>query len=588
MAKTSGHEFFSYQFGEYTLSPAERQLSRGARPIALTPKAFETLLALVERENRLVTKDELMRLVWGETIVEEIGLTRNVSVLRKILDDNDHKNAKYIETVSRFGYRFVAEVRKISKKSAAGAPQTVSLAILPFQTIGLAEEDKYLGLGFADSLITRLSSIKRIVVRPTGSVLQYAGRDRNPLEIGAQLDVQFVLDGVLMQIGEDVRITVQGINLAQQSSTFGEKFEARLQDLPRLQDMISEQIAQQVLLNMTREERAALSPKYLPNAQAYQAYLKGRFYLSKQTPQNLWEAFEQFVSATQLDPDFALAYCGLADVYAHLHLRMSLSPASEHLTKARAWLTKALELDPNIAEAHATLGYFAYFYDWNWARAENEFQKALEISPNDVETHRLYANFLSRKGRFREAHEQIQRALELDSSSFQTLWLKAQIYYREKNFEWAWDIGEKLIEEYRDEPKLYHVYLLFGTSYSIRQEHDVAFALLRKAETLSMRSFDGAKELIGTFGAAYARTGKIEEAQNCLQKLENLSKENDVAYEFATVYANLGEFDKAFEYLNQLVEKRDWRLVHLKAELDFFSLHDDARFQKILETVGIA
>jgi len=588
MAEMNGNEFFSYQFGEYTLSPAERQLSRGARPIALTPKAFETLLALVERENRLVTKDELMRLVWGETIVEEIGLTRNVSVLRKILDDNDHKNAKFIETVSRFGYRFVAPVRKISKTSAENAPQSVSLAILPFQTIGLAEEDKYLGLGFADSLITRLSSIKRIVVRPTGSVLQYAVRDRNPLQIGAELDVQFVLDGVLMQIGEDVRITVQGINLAQQSSTFGEKFEAKLQDLPRLQDMISEQIAQQILLNMTREERAALLPKYLPNAQAYQAYLKGRFYLSKQTPQNLWEAFEQFVSATQLDPDFALAYCGLADVYAHLHLRMSLSPASEHLVKARAWLTKALELDPNIAEAHATLGYFAYFYDWNWARAENEFQKALEISPNDVETHRLYANFLSRKGRFREAHEQIQRALELDSSSFQTLWLKAQIYYREKNFEWAWDIGEKLIEEYRDEPKLYHVYLLFGTSYSIRQEHDVAFALLRKAETLSMRSFDGAKELIGTFGAAYARAGKIEEAQNCLQKLENLSKENDVAYEFATVYANLGEFDKAFEYLNQLVEKRDWRLVHLKAELDFFIIHDDARFQKLLETVGIA
>jgi serine/threonine-protein kinase len=267
---------------------------------------------------------------------------------------------------------------------------------------------------------------------------------------------------------------------------------------------------------------------------------------------------------------------------------MSLSPASEHLVKARAWLTKALELDPNIAEAHATLGYFAYFYDWNWNRAESEFQKALEISPNDVETHRLYANFLSRKARFREAREQIQRALELESSSFQTLWLKAQIYYREKNFELAWEIGEKLIEEHKDEPKLYHVYLLFGTSYSIRQEHDVAFALLRKAETLSMRSFDGAKELIGTFGAAYARAGKREDAENCLQKLENLSKENDVAYEFATVYANLGEFDKAFEYLNELVEKRDWRLVHLEAELDFFILHDDARFQKILQTVGIA
>ncbi len=578
---------FYYEFSDYRLSPAERQLSRRARPIALTPKAFDTLLALVERENHLVTKDELMEIVWGDVIVEEIGLTRNISVLRKVLDDNDRQDPKFIETVSRFGYRFVADVRKVSETSVEDHLKTVSLAILPFQTVGLAEADKYLGLGFADSLITRLSSIQRIVVRPTGSVLQYAERENDPLQIGAELDVQFVLDGILMQTGEDVRITVQGIDLANQSSTFGDKFEAKLQDLPRLQDMISEQIAQQILMNLTNEERAAFSPKYLPNAKAYQAYLKGRFFMSRQTPQNLWEAFEQFVSATQLDPNFALAFCGLADVYGHLHLRMSLSPESDHLVKARECLTKALELDPAIAEAHATLGYFAYFYEWNWERAEQEFEKALEIGPNDVGTHRLYANFLSRKGDFSKAHEQIQRALELDSSSFQTLWLKAQIYYREKKFESAWEIAEWLIEEYKDEPKLYHVYLLFGASYSIRGQHDVAFALLRKAESLSMRTFDGAKELIGTFGASYARAENTKEAENCLQKLENLSKENDVAYEFATIYANLGEFDKGFEYLTKLVENRDWRLVHLKAELDFFILHDDPRFQEILNTIGI-
>ena len=350
---------------------------------------------------------------------------------------------------------------------------------------------------------------------------------------------------------------------------------------------MSEKIAQQILLNMTSEERAALAPNHLPNAQAYRAYLKGRYFMSRQTPQNLWEAFEQFVSATQADPNFALAYCGLADVYAHLQLRMALSPSSEHLTKARAWLTKALELDPNIAEAHTTLGYFAYFYDWNWPRAAREFQKALEISPNDVEAHRLYANFLSRQGNFTEAFEQIQRALELDSSSFQTLWLKAQIFYRANNFEAAWQITEKLIEEYRNEPKLYHVFLLFGTSHSIRHEPQRAFELLRKAEALSMRSFDGAKELIGTFGAAFARAGNAEEAQNCLQKLANLAAETDVTYELATIYANLGKFEPAFDYLTELVAKRDWRMVHLKAELDFFVLHDDARFQRLLETVGI-
>lgn len=579
---------FYYEFGDYRLVPGERKLMRGAFPIALTPKAFETLLALVERPAQLVTKDDLMEIVWGDTFVEEIGLTRNISVLRKLLDDNDRRQPRFIETVSRFGYRFVAEVRKITENSAANDPPPISLAILPFQTFGLAEENQYLGIGLTDALITRLGNIRRLVVRPTGSILPFTQEtERDLSKIGAQLDVQFVIDGVLIQNGDEIRITVQGIDPTAKTTVFGEKIELSLTDLPQLYDRLSEQIAQRILLNMSGEERAALSLNHLPDARAFRAYLKGRFFMSRQTPQNLWEAFEQFFSATQIDPEFALAYSGLADVYAHLQLRMSLSPSGEHLGKARAWLTKALELDPHIAEAHSTLGYFAYFYDWDWKRAAQEFQKALEINPNDTEAHRLYANFLSRKGNFTDAFEHVQRAVELDSSSFQTLWLKAQIFYRAGNFESAWQISEKLIEEYRDEPKLYHVYLLFGTSLSLRQEHERAFELLRKAESLSMRSFDGAKELIGTFGSAAARAGKTVEAQNCLQKLENLAAENDVDYELATVHANLGKFDKAFEYLTKLVEKRDWRMVHLKAELDFFILHDDARFQQLLQAIGI-
>jgi DNA-binding winged helix-turn-helix (wHTH) protein/Flp pilus assembly protein TadD len=576
-----------YKFAEYTLLPSERQLSRGQKSIPLTPKAFETLLALVERESQLVTKDDLMEIVWGDVIVEEIGLTRNISVLRKILDDNDRKNPKYIETVSGYGYRFIEKVEKITENGNFTNPKNVSLVILPFQTIGLEEQDKYLGLGFADSLITRLSSIKRLVVRPTGSILKYHNQERNPLDIGAELEVQYVLDGVIMKLGETIRVTVQGINMLEQSPTFGEKFEVTIADFPKLQEMISEQIAQQILMNLTPEERQMLTPKHLPNAQAYQEYLKGRYYFNRKTAQNLWEAFEHFITATHLDSNFALAYCGLADVYANLHLRMSLESTSNQLVKARNALTKALELDPNIAEVHATLGYFAYFYEWNWEKADKEFIRALDISPNNVDTIQLYANFLSRIGRFTEANEQVQRALELDSSSFQNLFLKAQVCYRQRNFELAWQITERIIAEFPDEPKIYHVYLLLGTSYSIRKMTDEAFEALQKAERLSLRSFDGAKELVGTFGAHFARSENLEEAQKCLDRLRNLSSENDVNYEFAAVYANLGEFDNAFQHLNILVEKRDWRLVHVKAELDFFALHDDERFRRILQKIGI-
>ncbi len=583
----SKNESLIYKFADYSILPKERQLSRRQKSIPLTPKAFETLLALVERETQLVTKEDLMEIIWGDVIVEESGLTRNISVLRRILDDNDRKNPKYIETVSGYGYRFIAKVEKIIGKQTLSNQQSVSLVILPFQTIGLQEADKYLGLGFADSLITRLSSIKRLVVRPTGSILKYYNQERNPLDIGAELEVQYVLDGVIMKFGDSIRVTVQGISMAEQSLTFGEKFEVTIADFPKLQDLISEQIAQQILMNLTPEEREMLTPKHLPNAQAYQEYLQGRYYFNRKTPQNLWEAFEHFITATHLDPNFALAYCGLADVYANLHLRMSLESTGNHLVKARNALTKALELDPNIAEVHATLGYFAYFYEWNWEKADKEFLRALEISPNSVDTIQLYTNFLSRLGRFAEADEQVKRALELDSSSFQNLFLKAQVCYRQRNFELAWQISEKIIADFPDEPKTYHVYLLLGTSYSIRKKHREALETLQKAERLSLRSFDGAKELIGTFGAFYARSGNTAESHKCLEKLENPTWENDVNYELAAGHANLGEFDKAFEYLEILVEKRDWRLVHIKAEMDFFILHDDARFGKILRQIGI-
>lgn len=577
-----------YEFGDFRLAPAERQLWQGEKPLLLTPKAFETLLILVERSGQLVTKDELMEIIWGDVIVEEIGLTRNISVLRKTLGDDNPKKPRYIETVSRFGYRFIADVREISREDGdQTVNQLIKIAVLPFQTIGLEETDKYLGIGIADAVITRLSNVRRLVVRPTAMILKYAAGERDTLAIGAELEVDYVLDGLMMRGEDSLRITVQGISLKSEAPSFGEKFEINQANLSRLQDLLSEQIAQQLLLNLTPEEHLALKPKHTPDAKAFEEYLKGRYFFNRKTPQNLWQAFEHFTAATQIDSRFALAYCGLADVYSHLQLRMALPSNSEQIVKAQGWLTKALELDPALAEAYATLGYFAYFYEWNWAKAEQNFLKALELNPNTVSTREFYANFLSRRGDFQAAHEQIQIALQLDSASFQTRWLEAQIFYRARDFERAWALSEKLIADSRDEAKLYHIYLLMGTSLSFRQQTAEAFAALERAESLSMRSVDGAKELLAAFTSAEARAGNFEQAHKHLRKLENLAAENDVAYELATVHANLGNFDEAFDLLFQLAEKRDWRLVHLKAELDFSLIQDDPRFDKLLQIVGL-
>lgn len=415
-----------YEFGPFRLDATERLLLRDGEPILLPPKAFDTLLVLVANCGRILKKDDLMKAVWPETLVEENNLSQYVSALRKALGD-DPNGHRYIETVPRLGFRFVARVIEAGEARAGGfarAPESArgegapvrSIAVLPFKYLGGAGGDEYLGLGIADAIITRLSNLRQIVVRPTSSVRKYAGTAQDPLVAGRELRVEAVLEGNIQRAGNRIRATVQLISVRHEAPLWAEKFDVEFRDIFTVEDATSEQVARALILKLTREERELLAKRYTADSEAYQLYLKGRYNWNKRSQGGLRTASSYFQQAIDKDPSYALAYAGLADCH-NLHSYYGELPPRESFPKAKAASIKALEIDDGLAEAHTSLAFVRAWYDWDWPAAESEFQRALELNPNYATAHHWYALFLTAMERAGEALEEIQLAHEIDPLS---------------------------------------------------------------------------------------------------------------------------------------------------------------------------
>jgi len=260
-----------YEFGRFRLDAKERLLLRDGEIVPLTPKAFDMLLALVENSGHLLEKNELMRTLWPDTFVEEESLAQNISLLRKALDESE--NQKFIETVPRRGYRFVASVRKTIK----------SIAVLPFKSLGIDGRDEYLGIGIAETLTTRLSSLKLITVRPSSAVLKYASPEKETVVAGRELEVDTVLEGSIRRLGERLRVTARLVSVPDGSVLWADKFDENFTDIFKVEDSISAKVAEALALKLSGEEQKRLTMRYTDNAEAYQLYLKGRYFWNKRT-----------------------------------------------------------------------------------------------------------------------------------------------------------------------------------------------------------------------------------------------------------------------------------------------------------------
>ncbi|PYQ05375.1 MAG: hypothetical protein DMF82_08645, partial [Acidobacteria bacterium] len=368
-----------YDFGPFRLDPPKRLLLREGRPLALTPRAFDILVVLIENRGRVVDKDELMRLVWADVVVEEANLTQSVFTLRKLLGDGPHEH-RYIATVPRRGYQFVADV---CETHPAWPPSTRpdsparSLAVLPFAALG-REVDEYMGLGLADALITRMGNIRQIVVRPTSAVRPYVGRATDPVSAGRRLGVDMVLEGSIQRAAGRIRVTVQLVSVDAGASVWGQCFDESLTDIFSIEDSISTRLATALVSSLTAEEKQRLHQRYTQDHEAYDAYLRGRHQWNTRTENGLRKALQQFERAVERDPAYALAHAGLADCYTLLgSAGYAMLPPREALARARAAAVRALEIDPDLAEAHTSLALVKFRLDWDWRDAESEFRRAI-------------------------------------------------------------------------------------------------------------------------------------------------------------------------------------------------------------------
>ena len=421
-----------YEFDGFRLEPAERLLTRSGRPVALTPKIFDTLQVLVENSGRLITKNEFMERVWRDAFVEEATLAQSISQLRKAIGDADA-----IETVPKKGYRFTRKVEVIEQPSAAVSREPIrSIAVLPFRPLAQNDRDESLEMGMADTLITVLSGIRKLLVRPMSSVRKYADSKMDTLAAGRELEVETVLEGSLQRQRNKVRVTARLMRVSDGTSLWAGIFEQEMTDIFALQDTIASQLTQALSLELSNAEQLRLVKHYTQSASAYQLYLKGRYYWWKNSPAEYNKSQAYFHRAVEEDPSYALGYCGLNSFYGY-GAAWGMMPPEEGWPKAEWAVKKALEIDDQLAEAHLDMAALKMVYYLDWPDTEREAKRAIELSPGFDESHYAYSFFLMVQGRSREAIEEGQRALECNPFSVRISQHLGYVFYCARQYDLA-------------------------------------------------------------------------------------------------------------------------------------------------------
>lgn len=555
--------------------------------VTLPPKVFDTLLELVKLKGRVLEREALMRKIWPDTFVEEGNVKVIIFNLRKAIEDNPSE-PRFIQTVARRGYRFGVDVIEIEDSprwgqeiaDQAGVDLNIkSIAVLPFKLLGGVEEE-YLGVGLADALIIKLSGLSNIIVRPTSAVRRYIGSDERPDEIARQLNVEAILEGNIYSAGNRVRVTAQLINVKEVTPLWAGKFDERFTDIFDVEDSISEQVAQALMLNLTGHDRQRLTTHYTENIKAYQFYLKGRYHWAKRLSAGTRLAAEHFRSAIDLDPNYSLAYAGLADCYTQLAWLRFLAP-SEALPLAKAAALRALELDPLLSEAYASLAWIRLLYDLDYEAAENGFRHSLELKPNYSVARMWFGMFLLAVGRFTEALEEVNKALTLDPLSPIINAVAGWPFYFMRDYQRAIECYRKAIEL---EPKSLPAHYLLALSYLQFGEPEHAVAEMQIARTLD----DSSMTLAG-LAEAYSGAGEITKATELLEELNRMAGEEGKyvsPYDEAAVYLRLGSADHAMGLLeNAFEDQSTWRML-LPVDPKFDQLRHDARFGILLKRMG--
>ena len=593
-------------FGSFEVNPSTGELHKQGIRIKLHEKPFQVLLALIEHPGEVVTRKDIQERLWPQdTFVEfENGLNNAISRLREALGDTA-ESPRFIETVPRHGYRFLPQVSRPVSSSPAGRsfnrrllpillsvgaallfgvslrfalprPKAIqSLAVLPFRTLGAGASEEYFTDGMTDAVTTELAKFGVPKVISETSVAQFKDSKESVPEIARALGVDAIVEGAVLRDGDEVRITVQLIRGDTDRHVWAESYQRPLRDVLALQNEVALGVAHAIKLQLspgTAVQHA--SPKPV-NTQAYEAYLKGRYFMQKHDPSAL-DAKDYFEQAIQLDPGYAPAYAGLSDFYV-----FSSTPKVA-LAKAKEYAQKALQLDPNLADGHISLAYIYFYDDWDWNTAGEEFQRAISLAPGLAESHRWYAVYLAAMGRMAEAMGEAQRALELDPLSISALHGEAVAAVSAGQYDRAIEEGRKIIELDPNDPR---AYLDLAVGHLQKRMYQEALQDTEKDLDLTHRD----PLVLAIAANIYGRLGNMAQADKLVEEMRAASQKRSVPpFCFATAFVGMGKEKEAIEALEEGYKAHDPDMVGLNSTAWFESLRSDARFQDLLHRMNFS
>ncbi len=573
-----------YEFEDFILLPAERLLlRRGGEKIPLKSKVFETLLTLVRRHGELLTKDDLMTEIWGYNYVEEGNLTQNIFTLRKIFEEKpqDHR---FIVTVPGRGYRFVARVRAVTEtKSENKAPAAAhngnghlrSLAVLPLKFLapGESETRKYLALAIADSLITNLSAGRRFAVRSTESVFRYTETEKDAVTLGRELAVDIVLSGTLQTSEEKVRANFQLHETKTGETVWAGKFEVPHGDFFELQDSIAAQAAESLTTALAEKAPTARGADF----EIYQKYLKYRFFWETRTEEGLLTALNGVRKITSEAPEFALGHVGIADTYLLLGHHLFLPPEAVY-EQVRAAIDRALEADPNLAEAFASEADY-HFIRKDWSGAERLHRKSIALKPDYASGRHWYCWFLIAMGRFDEALEQIELAQLIDNNSLYLSTIRGIPFCYQRRFDRAVRQFELVLEVDPNYKRALY-YLAWAQFHSGDWEKGIA-------EFESVVRNEPIQQTIAVLGYCYGVAGMKDKARRMLARLDEIAAQRYVSpYIRAWVHVGLDDKEQALAELEKAAAENSIWLVWLNVDMQFAALRGEPRFQSLIDRLN--
>jgi serine/threonine protein kinase len=471
--------------------------------------------------------------------------------------------------------------RNLSSSSRRSRSAITSLAVLPLENASADPGAEYLSDGITESIINNLSKLPKLKVMSRSRVFRYKGQQIDPQVVGDELNVRAVMTGRVLQLGGDLVITTELVDVRDGSQLWGEHFKRKLVDIFEVQEEIAKRISEKMEVRLSGAEKKRLFERQTENPEAYQTYLKGRYYWNKRTPQGFLKGIEYFERATRLDPEYSLAYSGLADCYTLLNYAGGLRP-TDAMPKAQAAANLAIRIDSNLAEAQNSLAAVKFWYEWNWSAAEKGFRRAIRLDPNYAPAHHWYCWFLLAMGRFDEAIEAGKRALAIDPLALPINMAIGKAYFYARRFDESVTQSQKTLE--MDPGFMPALFYLARAYYEVGNNGEA----IEIAEKLVAAS-GGLPSLTAFFG--YMCTGgKSDESRKILETLLPLTSSGEVyisPFAMALIYAGLGETDKALQWLEKAYAERSLLIVYLAVDPAFDNLRSEPRFQKLLQQIGL-